>query len=178
MCSPRQQTRPISAKICCMWPPAGGHSPTRGWLSGWEGPALGRTRPRFVWQRRWGKTDSISLESCPQPLRGHRYHARVRLTSLNGSGQQPSPVLHRLHLLGPAAGALIYTPEANRLLEGRRLVSLELDRVTADLRLYFDGETRLDVFNYSSATEGWDVDGTSRHQRLFQQHEQTAPDCG
>lgn len=56
---------------------------------------------------------------------------------------------------------------ANSLLAGRRLESLELDRVTADLRLHFDGVTRLDVFNYSSGYEGWqaafcaDGDGVS-----------------
>jgi hypothetical protein len=44
---------------------------------------------------------------------------------------------------------------ANGLLEGRRAEHLELDLVTADLRVFFDGETRIDVFNDSSGYEGW-----------------------
>jgi hypothetical protein len=34
---------------------------------------------------------------------------------------------------------------------------MELDRVTADLHLHFNGDTRLDVFNNSSGYEGWNV---------------------
>jgi hypothetical protein len=44
---------------------------------------------------------------------------------------------------------------ANSLLKERRLNVVELDRITADLRLCFDGETRLDVFNHCAAYEGW-----------------------
>ena len=44
---------------------------------------------------------------------------------------------------------------ANSLLKERRVDAVELDRITADLRLHFDGETRLDVFNYSIGYEGW-----------------------
>jgi hypothetical protein len=44
---------------------------------------------------------------------------------------------------------------ANGLLEGKQIKRLELDRVTADLRLHFDGQTRIDVFNDSSGYEGW-----------------------
>jgi hypothetical protein len=44
---------------------------------------------------------------------------------------------------------------ANELFAGRRVEAVELDRVTADLRLIFDNETRLDIFNDSSGYEGW-----------------------
>jgi hypothetical protein len=44
---------------------------------------------------------------------------------------------------------------ANGLLEEKQLRHMELDRVTADLHLHFDGDTRLDVFNNSSGYEGW-----------------------
>jgi len=43
---------------------------------------------------------------------------------------------------------------ANELLHGQKIVGVELDRDTADLRLVFDG-ARLDFFNNSSGYEGW-----------------------
>ena len=44
---------------------------------------------------------------------------------------------------------------SNGLLKGRLVDHVDLDRVTADLRMYFDGQTRIDVFNDSSGYEGW-----------------------
>jgi hypothetical protein len=43
----------------------------------------------------------------------------------------------------------------NDLLKGQKVVGVELDGQTADLRLLFDGGTRLDFFNNSSGYEGW-----------------------
>jgi hypothetical protein len=43
---------------------------------------------------------------------------------------------------------------ANGLLAEKQLRHMELDRVTADLHLHFDGDTCLDVFNNSSGYEG------------------------
>lgn len=47
--------------------------------------------------------------------------------------------------------------EANALivLDGFPLVSLVLDRATADLTLLFEGGPRIDVFNNSMGYEGW-----------------------
>lgn len=47
--------------------------------------------------------------------------------------------------------------KANALLEGRLVQGVELDPVTADLRVFFDGATRLDLFNNSSGYEGWEA---------------------
>lgn len=43
----------------------------------------------------------------------------------------------------------------NELLEGQKVVGVELDDQTADLRLIFDGGARLDFFNNSSGYENW-----------------------
>jgi hypothetical protein len=43
----------------------------------------------------------------------------------------------------------------NELLQGQTVVGVELDRQTADLRIVFDGGSRLDFFNHSSGYEGW-----------------------
>lgn len=43
----------------------------------------------------------------------------------------------------------------NELLQGRQVVSVELDGQTADLHVLFDGRVRLDFFNNSSGYEGW-----------------------
>jgi hypothetical protein len=43
----------------------------------------------------------------------------------------------------------------NDLLQGQKVVAVELDGQTADLRIMFDGGARLDFFNNSSGYEGW-----------------------
>ena len=45
--------------------------------------------------------------------------------------------------------------EARELLATRRIDKVMVDRQTGDLSLHFDPSTRLDVFNNSSAYEGW-----------------------
>lgn len=44
---------------------------------------------------------------------------------------------------------------ANELLQGQKVVNVELDGQTADLRVVFDDGARLDFFNNSSGYEGW-----------------------
>lgn len=43
----------------------------------------------------------------------------------------------------------------NHLLEGQRVIGVEVDALTADLQLTFDGGARLDFFNSSAGYEGW-----------------------
>ncbi len=43
----------------------------------------------------------------------------------------------------------------NELLQGQKVVGVEVDAQTADLRVVFNGGTRLDFFNNSSGYEGW-----------------------
>ena len=43
----------------------------------------------------------------------------------------------------------------NDLLKGQKVVGVELDGQTADLRIAFDSGARLDFFNNSSGYEGW-----------------------
>ena len=43
----------------------------------------------------------------------------------------------------------------NELLQGQKVVGVEVDALTADLRVIFDGGARLDFFNNSSGYEGW-----------------------
>ena len=43
----------------------------------------------------------------------------------------------------------------NELLEGQKVVGVEVDMQTADLRVMFNGGARLDFFNNSSGYEGW-----------------------
>ncbi len=45
--------------------------------------------------------------------------------------------------------------KANALFDGRLVQGVQLDSITADLRVWFDGATRLDIFNNSSGYEGW-----------------------
>lgn len=45
--------------------------------------------------------------------------------------------------------------QTNDFLQGQRLTSVEIDGLTADLRLVFDGGARLDFFNNSAGYEGW-----------------------
>ncbi|MCC2977945.1 DUF6188 family protein [Sphingomonas sp. PL-96] len=42
-----------------------------------------------------------------------------------------------------------------KLLHGKFVIAVQLDRQTGDLRIVFDGDTRLDVFNHSLGYEGW-----------------------
>ena len=44
---------------------------------------------------------------------------------------------------------------ANELLRGDHVVGVELDEVTADLRISFASGARIDVFNNSAGYEGW-----------------------
>lgn len=44
---------------------------------------------------------------------------------------------------------------SNELLNSQKVVGVEVDARTADLRVVFDGGTRLDFFNNSSGYEGW-----------------------
>lgn len=44
--------------------------------------------------------------------------------------------------------------------------SVRLDRETGDLRIFFTGNTRIDVFNYSSGYEGWDAYYAAKGERL------------
>ena len=44
---------------------------------------------------------------------------------------------------------------ANDLLSGRDVRRIELDELTGDLNIVFQGDTRLDFFNSSSGYEGW-----------------------
>ena len=43
----------------------------------------------------------------------------------------------------------------NELLQGQKVVGVDVDAETADLRVTFDGGARLDFFNSSSGYEGW-----------------------
>lgn len=43
----------------------------------------------------------------------------------------------------------------NELLSRQKVIGVELDGQTADLRVVFDGGARLDFFNNSSGYEGW-----------------------
>lgn len=43
----------------------------------------------------------------------------------------------------------------NELLHGQKVVDVEVERLTADLTITFDGGARLDFFNNSAGYEGW-----------------------
>ncbi len=43
----------------------------------------------------------------------------------------------------------------NDALGSKRVIACEIDSITADLRIGFAGDVRLDVFNCSSGYEGW-----------------------
>jgi hypothetical protein len=44
---------------------------------------------------------------------------------------------------------------SDSLLQGRVVQALQLDHETGDLRIVFNGKTRIDVFNQSCGYEGW-----------------------
>jgi hypothetical protein len=50
-------------------------------------------------------------------------------------------------------------------LGGRIVEALQVDEETGDLRIEFDGNIRIDVFNQSSGYEGWDAYYTARGER-------------
>ncbi|MDB5429340.1 MAG: hypothetical protein JWP35_456 [Caulobacter sp.] len=60
---------------------------------------------------------------------------------------------HEAHT--PQPGGLGSDPFMARLLKKRRVTGVEIEGVTGDLRLTFDGGLRLDVFNDSIGYEGW-----------------------
>ena len=43
----------------------------------------------------------------------------------------------------------------NELLAGRRVIGFHVDAKTADIRILFEGDVRLEMFNNSSGYEGW-----------------------
>ena len=45
--------------------------------------------------------------------------------------------------------------QSNGLFEGKTVASLSVDRITADIRVAFDDDLRLDVLHDSSGYEGW-----------------------
>lgn len=47
---------------------------------------------------------------------------------------------------------------ANTLLNGRTVIDVEADELTADLRINFGDGVRLELFNQSSGYEGWQAD--------------------
>lgn len=47
--------------------------------------------------------------------------------------------------------------EANRQLAGKAITSVSIDPETADLTVRFEGNVRLDAFNYSAGYEGWHI---------------------
>lgn len=57
----------------------------------------------------------------------------------------------RFRLPGPVDGEA----RVNALLSGQKVRQVKVDEQTADLRVDFDGGTRLDLFSNSSAYEGW-----------------------
>jgi hypothetical protein len=96
-------------------------------------------RREHDWVFRFGDSDGITVTAPWRIIQGGRIaHAR------EDDGQ-------RFGLPQPVDGEA----RANGLLEGRWVEYIELDRVTADLRLHFDGQTRIDIFNDSSGYEGW-----------------------
>ena len=54
----------------------------------------------------------------------------------------------------------------NELLHGRRVARVEIDEQTADLRIVFADDSRIDVFNSSSGYEGWQVTVPSEGQEI------------
>ena len=54
----------------------------------------------------------------------------------------------------------------NNLLKGQKVVGVELDEQTADLRVLFDRGARLDFFNNSSGYEGWQASSRADGKEL------------
>ena len=61
---------------------------------------------------------------------------------------------------------IVGATRANTILTDRRVTSVEVDPLTADLHVYFDEETRIDVFNHSSGYEGWHASYPSDRGRM------------
>ncbi len=58
---------------------------------------------------------------------------------------------HQFGLDRPIDGAAM----TNEVLDGRLVVAVELDDLTGDLCLRFEGGSRIDIFNSSAGYEGW-----------------------
>jgi hypothetical protein len=47
--------------------------------------------------------------------------------------------------------------KAKELLDGKNVVSIKVAPTSSDLAISFEGETTLEIFNYSSGYEGWNA---------------------
>jgi hypothetical protein len=93
----------------------------------------------FDWALNFGDQSSIAV-SVPW-----------RIVSAGGIVFADSDHGQKFCLAEPIVGAT----RANTILMDRRVTSVKVDQLTADLHVYFDGEARIDVFNHSSGYEGW-----------------------
>jgi len=99
------------------------------------------TRREFDWQFDFGERLSISV---PVPW---------RVVTPDGIAHASGDDGQRFGHSKPIDGEA----RTNQLLRGRKVIASEIDQHTADLRVGFDGGTRLDFFNNSSGYEGWEV---------------------
>ena len=74
-----------------------------------------------------------------------------RIVTANGIAHGDEDNRQWFGLSQPVDGAA----RTNELLNGRTVKGVELDGRTADLRIQFDEDTRLDLFNNSAGYEGW-----------------------
>ena len=57
--------------------------------------------------------------------------------------------------------------EANRHLAGKAITGVAIDPETADLTVRFEGNVRLDAFNYSAGYEGWQINLPPEHGGMW-----------
>jgi len=86
---------------------------------------------------------------------GDRHHIAVsvpwRVVTADGIAHGNKDDGHSFGLPEPVDGE----ERTNALLLKQEVVTVALDPQTADLRVTFDGRTRLDIFNSSAGYEGW-----------------------
>jgi hypothetical protein len=108
------------------------------------------TRREFDWNFHFG--DSLNVDA-PAPW---------RVVTADGIAHSADDDGEWFGLPQPVDGER----RTNDLLQGQRVVRVELDEQTADLRLVFDGGARLDFFNNSAGYEGWGAEVRKNGQRV------------
>lgn len=97
------------------------------------------TRREYDWSFDFGERLSIAVPTW------------WRVVTSNGIAHASEDDGQWFGLSAPVDGEV----RTNELLRGQKVIAVDIDQLTADLRIMFDGGIRLDVLNNSSGYEGW-----------------------
>jgi hypothetical protein len=109
-------------------------------LSSWVGKTCDEiSRQEYDWTFKFGDIGTVSA-SCPW-----------RILAEGGIAHADEDDGQNFGLLKPIDGV----ERATKLLSGRKIVSVEVSPISGDLKVHFEGDRVLELFNNSSGYEGW-----------------------